>query len=262
MKRNNWFFFLENDKIKKIGSTCVHEWFGLDIESILSKYEGFMVYIDSCKDSDGFESARTSDSSFSTKSVIEALATVTENFNLPWIKHDDYTLGTATQVKTMLFDAEKEAIEVDVDAIKAAVLAKWNIEASNDFEFNIINALLDNGKVTDMISIKHLGVVCWAIWKAMASVQHVATSNVTKTSEYLGSISDKITFTGTPKCVFSADGQYGVTFIYVFETEKGLVKWSTSKCLDETQVTFVGTIKELVEYNGQKQTVVTRCKQV
>lgn len=259
MKRNNWYFFLEDDKVKKIGSTCVKEWFGMDIESILAKYEEFMIYVNSYESDEEFENARANDSIFSIENILRSLATVTDGFKLSWQKRSDYTLGTATEIKMMLLDSKSKTVEVDVEQIKAIVLEKWNIEASNDFEFNIIEALFNNGKVADMISVKHLGVVCWAIWNAMTTIKK---TNNNISSEYLGEVGDKIEFTATPKCVFSGEGHYGITYIYIFETDKGIAKWTTSKAIDvEKESTFKGTIKETIEYNGQKQTVVTRCKQ-
>lgn len=260
MKRNNWYFFLEDDKVKKIGSTCVHEWFGMDIESILAKYEEFMIYVNSYESDEEFENARANDSIFSIENILRSLATVTDEFKLSWQKRSDYTLGTAAEIKMMLLDSKSKTVEVDVEQIKAIVLEKWNIEASNDFEFNIIEALFNNGKVADMISVKHLGVVCWAIWNAMTTIKK-ADNNIS--SEYLGEVGDKIEFTATPKCVFSGEGYYGISYIYIFETEKGIAKWTTSKAIDvEKESTFKGTIKETTEYNGQKQTVVTRCREV
>lgn len=260
MKRNNWYFFLEDGKVKKIGSTCVHEWFGMDIESILAKYEEFMIYVKSFSDEEEMENIKRQSSLFNITNIIQALSTVTKEFTLSWQKRSDYTLGTATEVKHMLFDDKAKMDCFDTEEVKQIVLDKWNIDATTEFEFNIVSALIDDGELAEMVHVKHLGVVCWAIWNAMTTIKK---ANNDISSEYLGEVGDKIEFTATPKCVFSGEGYYGITYIYIFETEKGIVKWTTSKAIDvEKESTFKGTIKETTEYNGQKQTVVTRCKEV
>ena len=260
MKRNNWYFFLEDGKVKKIGSTCVHEWFGMDIESILAKYEEFMIYVKSFSDEEEMENIKRQSSLFNITNIIQALSIVTKEFTLSWQKRSDYTLGTATEVEHMLFDDKAKMDCFDTEEVKQIVLDKWNIDATTEIEYNIVSALIDDGELAEMVHVKHLGVVCWAIWNAMTTIKK-ANNNIS--SEYLGEVGDKIEFTATPKCVFSEKGYYGITYIYIFETEKGIVKWTTSKAIDvEKESTFKGTIKETTKYNGQKQTVVTRCKEV
>ena len=260
MERNNWYFFLEDSKVKKIGSTCVHEWFGLDVDKILSYYEKFMGFVKSFSDEEEMENIKRENSLFNITNIIQALSTVTKGFTLSWQKRGTYPMGTASEVKYMLSDDKAKMDCFDTEEVKQIVLDKWNIDTTTEFEFNIVSALIDDGKLAEMVHVKHLGVVCWAIWNAMTTIKK-ANNNIS--SEYLGEVGDKIEFTATPKCVFSGEGYYGISYIYIFETDKGIAKWTTSKVIDvEKESTFKGTIKEITEYNGQKQTVVTRCKEV
>lgn len=56
------------------------------------------------------------------------------------------------------------------------------------------------------------------------------------------------------------DGRYGHTFIYTFEDEKGnVMKWFTKKDLEGETYLLSGTVKKQDVYNGEKQTVLTRC---
>ena len=60
------------------------------------------------------------------------------------------------------------------------------------------------------------------------------------------------------------DGKFGWTHIYNFQDSEGnILTWFTAKTLTHGVgdiVLLSGTIKSLDEYNGDKITVVTRCK--
>ena len=62
----------------------------------------------------------------------------------------------------------------------------------------------------------------------------------------------------------SFNGRYGITYIYTFETEEeNVCVWFTSKILNlgiDDKCLISGKIKDRQEYNGTKQTVLTRCR--
>lgn len=87
-------------------------------------------------------------------------------------------------------------------------------------------------------------------------------------SEHVGNVGEKVEKLVTLKrvnCFETHFGYYEQTVgIYVFEDEnKNVLIWKTASApnveIDET-VTIRGTVKELNEYKGTKQTVLTRCK--
>jgi hypothetical protein len=58
------------------------------------------------------------------------------------------------------------------------------------------------------------------------------------------------------------DGQFGRTSIYTFVEGKHIYVWFTTKSLIFNvgdKVILSGTVKKLQEYEGEKQTVLTRC---
>ena len=86
---------------------------------------------------------------------------------------------------------------------------------------------------------------------------------------YYGEVGDKINLEVTYvryTCWENSYGYYGgTTFLYTFEMGGHTFIWKTSKFIcDELEegstLTIAGTIKEHSEYNGIKQTVLTRCK--
>jgi hypothetical protein len=88
-------------------------------------------------------------------------------------------------------------------------------------------------------------------------------ASIAPETRYVGEVGDKVSFEEvTGKCVAGFDTQWGVSFIYKFTTPEGdTLVWKTSKDLDlDKPVSIKGTVKELKEYKGVKETVLTRCK--
>ena len=88
-------------------------------------------------------------------------------------------------------------------------------------------------------------------------------------SSYFGNVGDKVDgLEVTFKNEFFYETQFGGMCIYIFEDADGhQFKWNTSSGFGtslekEEVITIKGTIKEHSEYNGIKQTVLTRCKLV
>lgn len=83
-------------------------------------------------------------------------------------------------------------------------------------------------------------------------------------SNYIGNIGDKITVeVKDVKLVTSWETVYGFTHLYKFTTtDNNVLVWYASKCIDENVKKIAGTIKDHKEYDGEKQTVLTRCKVV
>ena len=84
-------------------------------------------------------------------------------------------------------------------------------------------------------------------------------------SEYVGEIKQRKDFTLTYTNSFSYDTDFGTTWIHKFlDTEGNIFIWKTNNGLYEVEqgnnVTLKGTIKDHVEYRGERQTHITRCK--
>ena len=86
------------------------------------------------------------------------------------------------------------------------------------------------------------------------------------TSEYVGQPKDKITVkTNNFNCVTTFYNQFGTTFLYKWSDENNnIFIWYASNPVQDEEIVIevTGTIKEHSEFNGVKQTVMTRCKVV
>ena len=80
---------------------------------------------------------------------------------------------------------------------------------------------------------------------------------------FLGEVGDRLDIAvASARCVTSWYNQYGETYMYEFIAEDGhVIMWKTSSWVDTDEVHSIkGTVKEHEEYNGIKQTWLTRCK--
>ena len=86
-------------------------------------------------------------------------------------------------------------------------------------------------------------------------------------SEYVGEVKERmrdlrVTLTGAR----AVSGAYGTSILFTFEYNKNVLVWFTSSPPSEEEATvgneylLTGTVKEHKEYNGVKQTRLTRCK--
>ena len=83
-------------------------------------------------------------------------------------------------------------------------------------------------------------------------------------SEYQGEVGDKIEVFVTVEKAIALDGYYGPSTMHIMRDDDGnCYVWTTSaKSWDAGSEHFIaGTIKELKQYKGTKQTVLTRCRE-
>lgn len=83
-------------------------------------------------------------------------------------------------------------------------------------------------------------------------------------SQHVGFVGSKVAVIVTSlECKSSWANQYGMTYLYKFTDDKGNVYvWYASKPIEDEDrvISITGTVKQHSEFNGVKQTVLTRCK--
>lgn len=85
-------------------------------------------------------------------------------------------------------------------------------------------------------------------------------------SEYVGAVGNEVSADVEVKKVFTFNGRYGVSYMFVMEDEDGnTFTWSTKSRTPEdypegSKFTVTGKVKEHREYNNIKQTVLNYCK--
>nr|DAF57457.1 MAG TPA: hypothetical protein [Myoviridae sp. ctqfO1] len=141
------------------------------------------------------------------------------------------------------------------------MIAWWISKNDEDNAFwNNVTSILKDGYASD----KELGYIAFI---PSAYAKHLANS-ISYTDKFANiNIGDKVEVSVTLKRKTAFATQYGTSVFYQFADANGICYvWKTTprEALEEldaeTEITLKGTVKEFREYNGTKQTVLTRCK--
>ena len=101
-------------------------------------------------------------------------------------------------------------------------------------------------------------------WVAAWAIRETMKAKLPKpASEHIGQIGDKVDMEVTHIRTGYYDTQFGTTWVHNFKDAAGnILIWKTSACsgFEKDTLRIKGTIKAHDEYNGIKQTVLTRCK--
>lgn len=149
-----------------------------------------------------------------------------------------------------------------VDDIKKWVLSIPQAEVDKTPYYNNLQVLVKNG----MVSSRNVGyaVSMYPAWKK-ATQQAAAPAKPSKTNDYVGTVGEKIELVATVKSDTDIDSQFGKVQLLRFEDATGnsLVWFNNGKVVDVEvgkQYNIKGTVKKQDEYNGRKQTSITRVK--
>lgn len=121
----------------------------------------------------------------------------------------------------------------------------------------------------EFVSDRNVGILVSApqAWARHLERTLIREKKTEASSEWVGSVGDKVTVSGTIRGIRFIDGQWGTTVLYTIKTDNGdIIRWfASSEALgDETgvEVTIKATVKGHESFNGVKSTVVTRAKAV
>ena len=181
-----------------------------------------------------------------------------------------YDRGELFPLEEERVEAEKKLSGFDKDHVSDEYV-EAALQWARDWDGHEYNDYRDNLKVIASMKYceyKHLGYLASLFMsydKAVErEVKRMARAASKAGSQYIANVGDRITVSiKSGKCLTSWETDYGVTFLYEFITEDGnVIIWKTGKYLDEeaTTSTIKGTVKAHNEFNGVKQTELTRCK--
>lgn len=169
-------------------------------------------------------------------------------------------------------DARNLAVEHYAEGLSMAprVIARLAAEfagATHGYEGNMLAVLNENAVVTH----KTRGLLVSAIpayERAIGrDVERAARAKAEAEipSAWLGAVGEKLEVEGTVTRVTACSTMYGTTNLVVVLTEGGVVKMFTAAAWSDgvevgSLVRLVGTVKEHGEYNGRRETTMTRVK--
>jgi len=250
----------QTGKIIQVGSTCIHEYTGIDGLDIIKNYQELQAILIETVTLD-YEKAGNINSKYIN--TIDYLAAC-----IQLITHNGY------KKEETKWQAWEIAV-LDKQDPKYKTIAQKVIDYFKNKTFLEGQDFLNNIKLTlSQEYTKISGFVAYAYLAYQKQLEYDAKKQAEqehkKQSGYVGEVGKRIEIELILKKRIAYETCYNgysntTCFIYLFEDAAGnIYKWSTSKFLEQElenkKVTLKGTIKDHTEYNGQKQTVITRCK--
>ena len=267
----------DTDEYRQVGSTCIKDFLGENDPSYIVNSAKYIEYIEEMIG--GFGGIGVE---FKPEYKVEDVLTITDAVidELGWVSRsvvrDSGEIDTATQVSRIIVDNELNHYHPDLYVISKNItdknkeFAKEVIDWVKSLDMNDpkLNEYLFNCAVCvnrEYIEEKEFGLVCSLISTYRKKLEKDREVNDEKKSEWFGEVKERvkdIPVTFLNEWGFSSS--YGYVSFFKFVTCKGnIVIWKTSSAggfNKGEQLLLTGTIKEHNEYNGTKQTVMTRCK--
>jgi hypothetical protein len=264
----------ETGEVKNVGSTCLKDFLGWD---------GNVVFISTEEISESIGGGYASGPAiYDVDSVLAVAFGAIRAFGFRRSGEPGSTAGIVRTIlgSLRLTDKERARLEpvreyADEANTKVATIKAWIL--SDEFSGN--STYVDNLKVAaaaGSVDDKQIGLLASA---PQAYVRHLETADeraakeaqwaadkAARTSgEHFGAKGEKVTINATIVSIRYSVHNHGTTVIYRLRTEDGnLAIWFASReALGEQEgvaVSITGTVKDHEEYDGVKETILTRCK--
>jgi hypothetical protein len=170
----------------------------------------------------------------------------------------DYIAGCEYFLKK---SREYNMVDPKLNRERADEIIAWALDQKEDYGYMTNLMVLLRKKYCEY---KHFGLVISAVAshrRALEKKEHEEKNSVV--SAHIGVVGQRISFKiKNIICLTSYETIYGMTFLYkITDMQDNIYIWKTSKYLGEiANAVITGTIKNHGEYNGEKQTEITRCK--
>lgn len=270
--RNDVFVFVDNKTGEQVavGRTCLRDFTGCDNpQEITARATWLSDAKDICDDELGDLRNYSGPVSLRTARIMEIAAANIRAFGWLSKSNEDIAAGKMSTASMVELDLNPNSNHTPAEVTQKDIdLASETIEYFRSAS-HFGSDYLDNVRIIlgqDYIKEKHLGL-------AVSGINHIIREKVkqaeiaskAETSEYIGAVKQrgKDISMKFVKEIYLGSGPYGEKYIYSFiEGDGNEAVWFTSKqdfTIGETY-SMDFTVKEHKEYNGVKQTVITRAK--
>ena len=251
-------FFCRNSEgnMRQVGRTCLKDYTGID-PKVAVLWAEVQDIIDSnavrdCSPEEWEERGITP-----VYDVVSVLAHAWDSIQRYGYRKSSELESTKSLVTSALIDHKATS---DEGLRKAEEIKDWLIsldpESASDLERNCISLAL-NGYARR----HHIGLLAY-MPMAYEKYMEREARRMSSVSTYVGEVGQRLTIvTVSAKLVTSWENYYGTTYLYRFTDQNGNVYiWRASYEMDISDgMTIKGTVKDHNEYDGVKQTVITRC---
>lgn len=257
-KRNSYCLFESDGNVIQIGSTCVEKYFGISVEKYLNAVGDLYEVVRDEPEWEEYAGVRSNaDGGIPFDELARMTDMVTNGFKF-WRKSDD-DFSTMGEIREMVKGCDYEYAAHERTISREEVVKYWESKKESSFKLNVLELMK-----RDYCTAFGLGIYVYAIYEAGKDKFTEKCEKVSELNEHFGNVGDKIVREMVLDKVSSFDGMYGTTYVCRFHDLDGRkFVWFASNCPDidcGTKVSIKGTIKKHDEYEGKKQTVITRCK--
>lgn len=249
-------------KIKQVGGSCVRNYVGwsptmprLDLLLGLNEFLNYSVGRPEAND---------------TLTVLAvAHDIVAQHGYLPVSSAEYYEIPTSERVKDALASSGYRCAMDPEEAIRLARgTVEWVMASDNDSDYM---ANLRAVAASDEVSDRHVGILASAVYaqerEARREAERAAENEAKQVSEWVGEVKERRDFDLTIDSIRTVSGQYGDTTIYSLSDADGSrFKWFASRAAlgdyEGVNVTVKATVKKHAEWDGVKETHLTRAKLV
>lgn len=277
-RRYTYIIKKDDGSIKQVGKTCLKDYTGYDIIpmlNMLEMVENIEEYMENISLNNGGGTQRDI---FNTKMLLNITKMVCDRYGYLSKSNAEYNqIPTSYRVLDIISngknmsDTQKYIYRTCSDMRSENKLYEevenaiaWiNSENSDNSYINNLKILVNE----DYIDIKHIGYIS-SLLKAyenhMEKIRKAEEKIKDISNEYIGDIGSKMELYVKFIKSSSFDTIYGRSNIYIFQDNIGNeLKWFTSTSFnipDEEYFNIKFTVKNHDEYNGRKQTTITRVK--
>lgn len=274
----------ETGEYKQVGKSCLKDFTGGLSAEAAAMSESFFKDLENASDCSRYSGSRRS-----YYEVSEFMVYLAETIRLyGYRKRDGYNVGTADRAEELYrgahgrrtVESERERIEeakdrgFNVENPESVKLAKtvreWILNSDRDDNYfhnlKVACALEQcDANVTGLLASSFPAYNRELEYEAERKAREAREAAARARSSWMGEVGQRIKFHVTEAItVTSWETMYGTTYVYKMVDEEGRqATWKTSVCLMDEEIanhTVTGTIKELKEFRGVKQTELTRCK--
>lgn len=267
--RNKTILIKKNDEIMQIGSSCINSFVEKDVLSVI----GFLQW-DKTIEEFGDEEDRIGGSyipgeelDILIKTSIRIIKTIgfkktsEENSTKSNLEYYFYN-NTQGATKFRQFVFEKTS-DLDINELATGFIS-WvkESEPSSEFITNLKTLI-----ASKFIEVKYWSFIAGGIASYLRYIETKKNDENSINEHLIGAeVSKRFKTTLILDGIYPIDGYYGVTYRHVFHDNDGrkAVWFSTGKSMDNDmigkEVNITASVKELGEYKGTKQTVLTRVK--
>jgi len=265
-RRRNSSYILshESGDFRQVGSTCINDFLG-------GNHLPVFTFLSNARETLG-EFVSFANAAIDSVSVIATLvasaATIREYGFVKKTGHDVYsaTVSTSSRVESFLLDVRNPKRFVpsitEADESKAEAVRAWLVNHEGT-QSDYLQKLIDLSAAS-RVSSRNIGILASAITAFDRETERKAQA-LASPSNHVGTVGKRETFTvSLTSCKVLPDYGYGCANLYTFKDEQGnILKWKTQGDFDFSDTfKLVGSVKKHGEWNGVKETELTRCKLV